>query len=402
MSEPSPALVNQTSVQRIVVADGALAQIQPVLNRWPGETVGVLGTERGLASPLGRALTEALSAQPSLQWTDVPPHTPLAIAQRIAHEWAGVDLRAVVALGGGSVSDMAKAVSVALATGGDVEQYFSRRIAGKVQDKHLADRLVPVVAVPTTLSGAELTPGAGVTENGRKHVLWDEGIAARLIAYETSDLNDLPDELVRTTGMNAVAHCVEATYSSQGSVISTALAERGLSLVVEGMLRQLVLHERGPSTRYLLFAGSALAGQALSNARVCLHHALCHVLGARYGVPHGAVNAVMLGHVADFNAADSVEAQILCTEAIVAGYRRALSRSPEAGTLGPLLRTIERLIGAPVSLADIGLPEVDVDFVADALREERGVAFNPRPVGRADLDELFARACAPASAGSLA
>ncbi len=383
------ALYHDAPAQRVVVGEGAVGELATDLARVPDGKVAILASPRAWDSPLGAAVADAVGRRRRVLWHDVPPHTPLAIAEEAARSWKDADVRLLVAIGGGSASDLAKAVSMALATHGDLEEYFSRRAGGTVVDRKAECPVAPIVAVPSTLSGAELTPGAGVTRDGIKHVLWDEALAARSVLCETSAINELPAEVVQTTGMNAAAHCVEAVYSSRGNEFSDALAQRSLALLVEGMLRSLLLKERNARVGYALWAGASLAGQALAAARVCLHHAVCHVLGARYHVGHGEANAAMLGWVADFNRDASAEAQDVLLSVVRREALRVAEVELSAATLGEAIREVGRLIGGPTSLPDIGLATVDGDAVWDALRQERGLAFNPRPVEREDALELL-------------
>lgn len=377
--------------QEVLIGEHLASGLPARLASWGVTSVGVLASDRAATSAIGREVLAALDGDPGLRvvpWHDVPPHTSLDAVRRAA-SGVGADVGALVAIGGGSASDLAKGVAAALVAGDRLGDHFIRRRPdGTVEDHPLPGGLVPLVAVPTTLSAAEITGGAGITDGGIKHVLWDGVLAARSVLYETSEVNALPDDVVVATGMNAMAHAVEATYSAAGGPVSDAIAEAALDRLVEGLVRQVVFGERTTEARAVLFAGVALSGQALANARVCLHHALAHVLGAQTGAAHGDLNAVLLGHVADLNRPTSVRAQDRCAGIVHAAAARA-GLDLSVGPLGPILRALGSALGAPDRLPSLGVEEVDLDFTWAALRVERGLAFNPVPVGPAELRHVL-------------
>jgi alcohol dehydrogenase len=393
MRETSVGFAYESMAQEVIIGSGAISRLDSLVDVVREGSVGVIASRRAWESPLGEAVSERIGQVKYSIWNEVPVHTPMILVKEAAQEWSDRDVRLIIAIGGGSTSDFAKAVAMTLATGGNLDRYFSLRSAdGKVVDHVLAAPLVPIVAIPTTLSGAEVTPGAGVTDLGIKHVLWDRGLIARTVLYETSGINQIPDDVIRTTGMNGVAHCVEAAYSSNGNDMGDVFAEQGLDLLIEGMLRTIVLGQHDPRANYALFAGAFMASRALSTARVCLHHAICHVLGARFEVGHGDVNAVMISHVVDFNLESSVEAQGALLAVVQRACARVLDVALVSTTLGDALREVERMIGAPTTLPEIGLATIDAGGVWEALSHERGLVFNPRVVGRSDVNHLLEQA----------
>ncbi len=239
-------------------------------------------------------------------------HAPIADSERIARHLAGGTLDAIVALGGGSVSDTAKAVSILLAEGGRLEEHCSEfRPPDTFVNRVLSCPKIPVVAVATTLSGAEVTPGGGATTaSGVKRTFWDPQVACRIIAYDTELIGKVPSDILVSTSMNALAHCAEGLYSRTSNPISTAQALHAVRLLSRGLRSVAIEPDAGgadtggsplPDPMSELAAGAALSGLVISNARVGLHHAICHVLGARLALPHGVANSVMLPHVLRFN-----------------------------------------------------------------------------------------------------
>jgi len=308
-------------------------------------------------------------------------HAPIADSERIAQHLAGGTLDAIVALGGGSVSDTAKAVSILLAEGGRLEDHCSEfRPPDTFVNRVLSRPKTPVVAVATTLSGAEVTPGGGATTaSGVKRTFWDLQVACRIIAYDTELIGKVPSDILVSTSMNALAHCAEGLYSRTSNPISTAQALHAARLLSRGLRAVAVEPGAGgadaggspvPDPISELAAGAALSGLVISNARVGLHHAICHVLGARLALPHGVANSVMLPHVLRFNEPETASAQ------------RDLSEAMERPGLpaGDVVAELQHTVRAPRRLRDFGVREDQLDGVAAGTMQDRGLFFNPRRV----------------------
>lgn len=302
-------------------------------------------------------------------------HAPVGDIDAFAAELWDEDIDVLVALGGGSVSDSAKGVAILLAEGGGLLEHCS---VFDPPDRLFNPRLerpkLPVVAVATTLSAAEITPGGGTTTaDGIKRTFWDRHVAARIACYDTGLLADVPREVLVSTGMNALAHCVEGLYSRTRNPISDALAVSATSRLADG-LRAVADGEPDHDELTSLAVGAAMSGLVISSARVGVHHAVCHVLGARHGVPHGVANSVMLPHSLRFNLAVTRGAQ-----QVFAGALGVDIDDPPAG-----VRDFQTSIGAPSRLRDVGVVATELAAVARETMQDRGLYFNPRRVTAVD------------------
>jgi alcohol dehydrogenase class IV len=325
-------------------------------------------------------------------FTATRPHAPIADTEALAARLAAHAPDAIVALGGGSVSDTGKACSVLLAEGGHVEDHCSTFTPpDQLHQPILRQPKIPVIAIPTTLSGAEMTPGAGATNaDNVKRVFWDHQTAARVAIFDPEVLRETPSELLVTTAMNGLAHCAEGLYSRAKNPVSSALAIRGAGLFARGLTLQA---REGPTEAALLALGeaAALGGMVISHARVGLHHAICHVLGAHLGLHHGTANAVMLPYVLDYNEPATVAEQRDLARALIAGLSdagadvAALHAGPEPDAAAAVAE-VERLAGAPRSLREVGVAQDALPEVALRTMADRGLFFNPRRVG--SLDEV--------------
>ncbi|MGZ8695125.1 MAG: iron-containing alcohol dehydrogenase [Gaiellaceae bacterium] len=281
------------------------------------------------------------------RFTGVRAHTPAdSVAAAVA---AAADADAVVPLGGGSAIDTAKAVS--------------------------AQTGLPVVSVPTTYSGAEWTTFFGTRDEERR--VKGGGSGARLggIVYEPWLTLDLPASVTGGTAMNALAHAAEALYTTTRSPAGDEDALAGAALIAEALPAVLAApQDLGARTR--LLQGAAHAGAALGVSFMGLAHAIAQALGGRYGIPHGAMNALVLAPTLRFNEP-------------VAG--EALARLGEAlGDADPAAASerLARLAGFE-RLRDFDVPEAELPDVAAAAVERAAARANPRPATAQDVTEIL-------------
>jgi maleylacetate reductase len=312
-----------------------------VIVRWGlGELPGLLrelGIERPflVASPRWRSL--AIDA--AEHWDEVPSH-------RIE---VPPDVDGVLSVGGGSANDTAKAASAASG--------------------------LPLVSVPTTYSGAEWTPFFGVRDPDRRMRGGGGGAHLAGIVYDPELTLDLPRDVSVGTALNALAHSAEALYHPARTAESDEAAIAGAELIAEA-LPQVVADGGDLEARTQLLRGAAAAGEALGRSGLCLGHAMAQALGGRYGLPHGAMNALCLPAALRFNepvAADEIEklAQAM-------GVEDALTRVKELARLGGFER-----------LRDFGVPEDELNEVAEATAARAGAKANPRPASPAEIAELL-------------
>jgi maleylacetate reductase len=256
----------------------------------------------------------------------------------------GADL--LLAVGGGSATGTAKAV--ALTTG------------------------LPIVAVPTTYAGSEVTPVWGLTEHGRKATGVDERVLPRTVVYDPELTRGLPREMSIASGLNALAHCVDSLWAPRANPVDTALALEGAQALADG-LPLVHADPGGLDGRSKTLYGAYLAALAFGGAGSGLHHKICHVLGGTYDLPHAQTHAVILPHVLAFNAPFA---------------RSAVSRLARAVGEDDGLAHLYDTVDAPRSLRALGLPESAIPEAA-ALIVEAAPSSNPRPVTPADMEQLL-------------
>ena len=310
--------------------------------RWSlAELPAVLG-ELGLERPLLVASERwaGLELPQVAHWAEVPSHR-LDVPP---------EADSLLAVGGGSAIDTAKGASAA--TG------------------------LPVVSVPTTYSGAEWAPSFGVRSPDRLMVGGGGGANLAGIVYEVGLTLDLPRAETVGTALNALAHCAEALYSNGRNDAGDACALEGAAVIAETLPR-VVAAPHDLDARAELLRGAASAGEALALAGLALGHAIAQALGGRYGLPHGAMNALALPPALRFNAPLAPEA--------VARFGAAIGAPGDpAGMVEALAR-----LGGFERLSDFGVPEEDLPAVAEAAAARAGNQNNPRPATPAEIEQLL-------------
>src|SRR2546429_951950 len=236
-----------------------------------GEGKGVLLITTKRAEELAARLAEPLGERVVGRFTDVQEHVPQGIAD--AARSAALETRAdcLVSIGGGSVVGTAKAVAV--------------------------EACLPIVAVPTTYSGSEMTPTWGLTDGGRKQTFRSPDAQPRVVIYDPELTLTLPAAITAASGMNALAHCVGGLYLPDTDPITELLAAEGVRALADGLPRA-VTQPSDVDGRGDALYGSYLAGTVLAAVGPATHHRICHVLGGAFGLPHASTHSVVLPYVA--------------------------------------------------------------------------------------------------------
>jgi maleylacetate reductase len=276
-------------------------------------------------------------------WSEVPSHRIPDAAV------AAGDADGLLALGGGSAIDLAKAITVE--TG------------------------LPLVSVPTTYSGAEWTPSFGIRDHGKLMKGGGSGANLAGIVYEPKLTLDLPVPETVGTSLNALAHAAEALYVQGRNPEGDREALAGAALI-SGWLPRVVESPSDLEARRKLLEGAMHSGAALASAGLGLGHAMAQALGGRYGHPHGAMNALALPAALRFN--EPVAA------AEIARFGEAMGTDDPVGRVVELAR-----LGGYERLRDFGVPEEELEALANAAAGRAGARMNPRPTSPDDVAELL-------------
>jgi maleylacetate reductase len=337
-----------------------------------------------------KLVEEALGRRLVAVFEHVQPHVPdfqVAEALELASE---NEIDALIGMGGGSPIGMAKAISLALE---------EKRTGEPARAAFPIDQpLIPVVAIPTTYAGSEMTPTFGITYHNdgvaRKVTLTDTKITPKLVMYDPLLTLDLPPEITASTGINALAHCIEALYSITRNPLSTSVALSGVHSIYNA-LPCCYVDGNDLEARTEMLVGAFLAGSALSHVSMALHHGLCHILGGTAGVPHGVANSIILPHALRFNIDATAPQLARAAEAMGFGRNISASSIEDAVLAEEVVERIYTLIGQmklPQHLRSVGVKETDLPNLAQLALQSRAVQSNPKPITNAAQIEAVLRA----------
>ncbi len=343
------AFTHEVPAARVVFANGSIIRVGDELERLGcSKALMVAGGAEGVfADQIERDLGGRIVGR----FSDVVMHVPVEIAQRAVAVARRCDADSVIAVGGGSSMGMAKAI--AKETG------------------------LPILAVPTTYAGSEMTSIWGMTEGRRKTTGRDPKVLPRAVVYDPELTVSLPVGISAASGMNALAHLVEGLYAPAVSPISFLQAQEGIRALASALPR-VVDDPSDLDARGEALYGAWLAGWTLGTTGMGIHHKICHTLGGTYDLPHAPSHSAVIAYATDFNAAHAPEAM----RAIVSALNSAgISCSSAAEGIWILASRI----AAPTSLRDIGFDIDAVEEVATIVVDARPI--NPRPV---DVDGVRA------------
>jgi alcohol dehydrogenase len=352
-------------------------QLAAEADRLGVERIMLVSGRRTAASARVMRTIEALGNRVALRFCDVPAHSDEDLVMASAQAARDNDIDGLLAIGGGSASDTAKAIAIVLAEGGHIADHANVFYPpDRYEQKVLPRPKLPIIAVPMTASAAEVTPGLGIrARDGHKLVFWDANVVPRTIVLDAELCLDMPVRVLASTAINAFAHCVEGLYSRVGNPISSGLALHGARLLFEA-LPAMVADPYNIGARAQVMAGAHLSGHVIANARVGLHHAICHGLGSIGELSHGDANAIMLPHVMCYNARAVAPELALLAQAIGWSNRGAdIDEAVRAAVAG--VEQLQRGAGVPTRLRDVGFDRSLTRRIAEKTLSDRGAYFNP-------------------------
>jgi alcohol dehydrogenase len=381
----SPNLATFNVPTRIVFGEGASAEA--------GHELAALGARRVLAVTDG-GLIRAGIVQPicgcleaaglsHAAFTDVEANPSVETVQRALAAYQSNRCDAILAVGGGSPMDTAKAVGILAANGGNIRDYEG---LGKVRNP-----LPPLVAVPTTVgTGSEVTYFDVITDVQRrfKMAIASPLLAARVALLDPLLVANLPPALVASTAMDALTHAMES-YTSKLSQPFTDAVDLYAVETISVNLRPAVAGDR--KARGALLYASALAGIGFTHTRLGDCHAMAHPLGGVCRVPHGVANAILLPHVLEFNL-PFAEARLARLAQALGVRTDGVSQQEAALAAVAAVRQLAADVGIPAGLRSEGVPEAAIPLMAADAMTSGNVAINPRPTTLEDVTRLYKQA----------
>ena len=338
----------ETHSGKVVFGAGALSKVRDELE--------ILGTKRALVIATPEQEELALEVAGLLGdfcagvHAKAVQHVPYETVEAAMHRVQALDVDSLVPVGGGSSIGLAKAIAL--------------------------NSSLPILAIPTTYAGSEMTPIWGLTENGIKKTGKNLVVKPKSVIYDPKLTVTLPARLTVTSGMNAIAHCVEGLYAENANPVTSLMAEEGIRALGTS-LPDIAGNPNDLEARSAALYGTWLGGTVLGSVGMALHHKLCHVLGGSYNLPHAETHTVILPYALWYNAGHAPEA--------VKAISRALgsAENDAAGSLYDLASSL----GVPTSLAEIGMKKEDLDKAAELAVQNP--YYNPRPIDKESIRQLL-------------
>ncbi|KAK0113442.1 hypothetical protein ONS95_013700 [Cadophora gregata] len=350
---PPPAFIYTASPARVIFGQGSIKRLPEEISRLKLSAPLILSTVEQKAH--AALIKTTLNGKISGVFEEATMHTPVEVTQKALDYAKQVMADSIVSIGGGSTIGLGKAISIR--TG------------------------LPHICIPTTYAGSEMTPILGETEKGQKTTRSDPKILPGTVIYDVDLTMSLPTGMSATSGVNAIAHSVEALYSPEANPVISLLSLEGIKALAES-LPTLTTSPSDLPARLNAQYGAWLCGLALGSVGMSLHHKLCHTIGGSFNMPHAETHTIVLPHALAYNAPKIPE--------VMARLADVLPGSEGDAIKG--LNVLLTKLGVKRDLKAFGFKEEDVDKAADiaVLRAYQ----NPRPVERDLIREVIRRAYA--------
>lgn len=334
---------------RVVFGPDSLQNLEAEIERLGARRALVLCTPQQRAA--AESIARRLGGRAAGIFDQAAMHVPLEVARQARQEAQRLGADCALAIGGGSTIGLGKAI--ALESG------------------------LPILAIPTTYAGSEMTPIYGITDAGMKKTGIDLRVLPKAVIYDPKLTLELPVGMSITSGINAIAHAAEGLYARDANPIASLMAEDGIRALGEGLPR-IYRQADDLAARTQALYGAWLCGSVLGAVGMSLHHKLCHTLGGSFNLPHAETHTVVLPHALAYNHRHAEEAMVRMARAL------GVDEAPRG------VYELARTSGAPVSLRQIGMRPEDLDRAADIAMANP--YWNPRPLEREAIRRLLQRA----------
>ena len=372
--------------QNIIVGRGSLAKLPEVAEKSGGKKAFIISGPHLNKMGIVQSCVDALKAKgiESSVFTETEGNPSVETVDKAsaAYKESGADF--IVALGGGSPMDVAKAVGVVARYGGSITEYEGA-------DKVPGD-IIPLIAVPTTAgTGSEVTAFSVITDHSRNYKLtvFSYKLIPSYAILDAELLTTAPASVAAACGIDAMVHALEAYISTAASPFSDAMAEKALELIGAN-IRCYAANRGDIEAAENMLVGSLFAGIAFSWARLGDVHAMSHPVSAYFNVPHGVANAILLPTIVEYNMLADKGKYLN-----IHNYIAELPAAPEEFTADMLvdeLLNLNEALGIPAGLEEAGVTKDKFDAMADDAMKSGNIAVNPRSTTKKDVLELYEKA----------
>jgi alcohol dehydrogenase class IV len=333
----------------VIFGSGARARAAEELDRLGVTRAIVLSTpqQADLAAQFAREIGE----RAAIVYPGAVMHTPVEVTESALDAVRSVGANGILSVGGGSTTGLGKAIALRMD--------------------------LPQLVVPTTFAGSEMTPILGQTERGLKTTLRSAKVLPEVVIYDPDLVMTMPPHIAGPSGMNAIAHAIEALYPADGSPVSLLIAEESIRAL--GTSLPVIANDRTDKNAWSeALYGAWLAGICLGTVGMALHHKICHTLGGTFNLDHAGIHCLMLPYSTAYNRSSAPEAM-----------RRA-ARALDAEDASATLYRLMLQLGTHKSLQEFGLSEPDLDRAADLAIANP--YWNPRPIERNAVRDMLQQA----------
>jgi maleylacetate reductase len=346
-----------SQASKVIFGAGAVDRVEEEVRALGGKKVLILSTpeQEGQAIEISRFLGN-LSAG---VFAEARMHVPIEVARRARDYARSAGADCAIAIGGGSTIGLGKAIAL--------------------------ESNLPILAIPTTYAGSEMTPIYGLTENGLKRTGRDLRVLPKTVIYDPTLSLSLPVDVSFVSGLNAIAHAAEGLYARDGNPVTSLMAEDGIRALATG-LRAIKRDSQSVSARSECLYGAWMCGSVLGHVGMALHHKLCHTLGGSFNLAHAETHAIVLPHVLAYNAAAAPDAMLRIARALGC-----------EGAAADGVFELERALEIPAGLREIGMQESDLDRACDIALSNP--YWNPRSIERESIRSLLQDAWAGSPPG---
>jgi maleylacetate reductase len=342
--------IYQSFSNKVYFGKGKIAQLTEIIKEMEATRLFVVAENRSQA--IVDNLVSCFGEKEVLHFSKVVQHVPKPIVNEALALANSHKTDLIIAIGGGSAIGLAKGVAL---------------------ESHL-----PILAIPTTYAGSEMTNVFGISENGIKTVGKDIAVLPKIVIYDAAMTAEMPLILAATSAMNAMAHLIEAVYAFDGSPITYQTALTGIEALKQGM-EWLIQEKSLENANEKLQFGSYLAGKCLCEVSMALHHKLAHTLGGSFGMEHGEVHTVLLPYILNFQMPN-----------LSISTKKDLEKALGSKNSALKLRILAKKMGAKTSLKDIGFQEKDIpkatEMVMNLKKFQNPVAISEQNIQALLLD----------------
>ncbi|MDN3399424.1 maleylacetate reductase [Psychrobacter sp. APC 3426] len=303
---------------------------------------------------IGKELSDKLGNISRGVYPHAVMHVPVEVADKAVKFVRDSSIDCCLALGGGSTIGLAKAIAL---------------------KTHL-----PIVAIPTTYAGSEMTSIYGITDNHRKTIGKDVNVLPKIVIYDPELYLTLPAQISACSGMNAMAHAIESLYAKDKNPIVSMMAIESIK-AIKSSLPIIIRDLKNIPARQQVAYGAWLAGVCLGSVGMAIHHKICHVLGGTFNLPHAEAHAITLAYSVHYNRNADIRAMDKLAEALDVRSREEI---------GLAIYRLNRSLGIRMALKEIGLPEEGPDKVARIVCDSP--YYNPRDYNYEELKGLLGKA----------